>query len=83
MRYHDGKGVNAMAANLPFKIGDSVYDHRQQKGTVVDFKQVDVSDPSNGKFSYKVSWEAGGTAWMTETAIYKKSFFQRLMQKFK
>lgn len=72
-----------MAANLPFKIGDAVYDHQQQKGIVVDFKQVDVSDPSNGKFSYKVSWESGDVEWATEATIYKQGFFKRLMQKFK
>ena len=72
-----------MAANLPFKIGDAVYDCQQQKGIVVDFKPLDVSDPSNGKFSYKVSWESGEVVWALEATIHKQGFFQRLMQKFK
>ena len=60
-----------MAANLPFKIGYTVYDRDNKKGTVIDFHQVDVSDPSNGVFSYRVSWELGGIDWMAEDAIRK------------
>ena len=72
-----------MAANLPFGIGDTVYDNTKKKGKVVDFKQVDVTDPSNGKFSYKVDWELGGSDWLDETAIFKKSFFSALLDRFK
>ena len=43
----------------------------------------DVSDPSNGKFAYKVNWENGKSDWMEETDIHKKGFFESLLQKFK
>ena len=72
-----------MAANLPFKIGDCVYDSNNRKGDVVDFRPQDVTDPSNGKFAYKVNWENGGSDWMVEKDIHKKGFFENLMQKFK
>ena len=72
-----------MAANLPFKIDDCVYDSDNRKGTVVDFRQEYVSDPSNGKFAYKVNWENGKSDWMEETDIHKKGFFESLLQKFK
>ena len=72
-----------MAANLPFKIDDCVYDGDNRKGKVVDFRQEDVSDPSNGKFAYKVVWENGSSSWMEETDIHKKGFFESLLQKFK
>ncbi|MGL5207395.1 MAG: hypothetical protein ACRC8T_07805 [Acidaminococcaceae bacterium] len=72
-----------MAANLPFKIDDCVYDQNNKKGKVVDFRPEEVSDPSNGKFAYKVNWENGGSDWMEADNLHKKVFFERLLQKLK
>ena len=71
-----------MAANLPFRIGDSVFDRQGKKGIVVDYKQLENNDPSHGQFSYKVEWESKDWAWVNEKEISKPSFWQNLWKKF-
>lgn len=71
-----------MAANLPFKLGDTVYNQQNQQGIVSDFKPLNVNDPSNGQFLYQVKWHSGESKWHKATEIYKKSFLQKLLQKF-
>ena len=71
-----------MAANLPFKIGDSVFNKQGAKGVVVDLKPLTNNDPSYGQFLYKVDWETGNSSWMKDKDIIKPSFWENLLKKF-
>lgn len=71
-----------VAANLPFKIGDYVFDKQGSKGVVVDLRQLANNDPSDGQFLYKVDWESGNSSWMKDKEITKPSFWENLLKKF-